>query len=100
VIFQILSNLALHESTAVAVVAANILNAVENLLISRPTDLYWHIFSMLENLASHESTAMAVFRMLPLDLLGTLWRYFSINLLFSSDVNKLIQRKCRRYRTD
>ncbi|KAJ7232546.1 hypothetical protein C8J57DRAFT_1729831 [Mycena rebaudengoi] len=74
VIFQILSNLALHESTAVAIVAANILNAVENLLISRPTDLYWHIFSMLENLACHESTAMVVFRMLPLDLLGTLWR--------------------------
>ncbi|KAJ7276017.1 hypothetical protein C8J57DRAFT_1224155 [Mycena rebaudengoi] len=68
----ILSNLALHESSAVAIMEANVLNSVEKLLRSRPTDLYQHIFSMLKSLTSYESTAMAVVRMLPL-LLGTLW---------------------------
>ncbi|KAJ7232550.1 hypothetical protein C8J57DRAFT_1578874 [Mycena rebaudengoi] len=73
-IFRILSHLALHESGAVAILEANVLNSVENLLRSRPTDLYEHIFSMLERLASYESTAMAVVRMLPLEVLGSLWR--------------------------
>ncbi|KAJ7232582.1 hypothetical protein C8J57DRAFT_1578934 [Mycena rebaudengoi] len=74
VIFQILSHLVLHESTAVAIVEANILNSAEKLLRSRPANLYQYIFPMLENLASHKSTAMAVVRMLPLDLLETLCR--------------------------
>ncbi|KAJ7254609.1 armadillo-type protein [Mycena rebaudengoi] len=73
-IFQIVSILARHEAIAVAIVDANILHSVEKLLRSCPTSLYNHIFSMLEHLVSHESTAMAVVRILPLDLLGTLWR--------------------------
>jgi hypothetical protein len=92
-IFEIVSKLVRHEPTAVAVSEANTLHTVEKLLRSRPTDLYQYIFPMLENMASHESTAMAVVRMLPLDLLGTLWRYVSIDLHSSSEVYnlKLIQ---------
>ncbi|KAJ7232535.1 hypothetical protein C8J57DRAFT_1250511 [Mycena rebaudengoi] len=56
VIFQILSNLALHESGAVAIMEANVLNSMEKLLRSRPTDPYQHIFSMLKSLTSYEST--------------------------------------------
>ncbi|KAJ7266206.1 hypothetical protein C8J57DRAFT_1229605 [Mycena rebaudengoi] len=75
VIFQILSHLVRYdESSAVAVVEANILNSVEKLLRSRLTDLYEHIFSMLESLASHESIATAVLDMRLYDLLLTLWR--------------------------
>ncbi|KAJ7202195.1 hypothetical protein C8J57DRAFT_1543419 [Mycena rebaudengoi] len=48
-ISRMVSNITLHESSAVAVVEANILNSVEILLRSRPTDMYWHIFPMLEN---------------------------------------------------
>ncbi|KAJ7244527.1 hypothetical protein C8J57DRAFT_1680874 [Mycena rebaudengoi] len=73
-IIKIVSNLARPESTTVAIVDANILHSVEKLLRSCPTSLYDHIFSMLEHSVSHESTAIAVVRMLPLDLLGTLWR--------------------------
>jgi hypothetical protein len=73
-ILKIVSNLTLHESTAVAAGEVDILNYVEKLLRSRPTELYKHIFPLLQNLTSHESTAMAVIRMLPHDLLGTLWR--------------------------
>ncbi|KAJ7248777.1 hypothetical protein C8J57DRAFT_1724161, partial [Mycena rebaudengoi] len=92
VILQTLSLLTLHnESSAVAVVEANILNSVEKLLGSRPTDLYQHIFQMLESLASHESTAKATVHILPLDMLGTLWRYVSLQLHISSGVYKLIQ---------
>ncbi|KAJ7232578.1 hypothetical protein C8J57DRAFT_172798 [Mycena rebaudengoi] len=80
-ILRIISNLASHESTAIAVVEANTLNTMEKLLISQSDDLYWRIFQILENLASHESTAMAVVRMLPLDLLGTLWRQSIIDTL-------------------
>ncbi|KAJ7220956.1 hypothetical protein C8J57DRAFT_1731886 [Mycena rebaudengoi] len=69
VIFERLSHLALHESTAIAIVEANVLNSVEKLLRSRPTDLYWHIFPMLKALASHEFTATAL-----VTLLVTLWR--------------------------
>ncbi|KAJ7232536.1 hypothetical protein C8J57DRAFT_1480642 [Mycena rebaudengoi] len=58
-------------NTAVAIVGANVLNFIEKLLRSRPTDLYQHIFSMLENLASHESTAMAILHMIPLELFST-----------------------------
>ncbi|KAJ7253800.1 hypothetical protein C8J57DRAFT_1518966 [Mycena rebaudengoi] len=73
-ISEIVSKLARHESTAVAVVKANILNSAEKLLKSCPAGLYESIFPILENLASHEATAMAVVRMLRLDLLGALWR--------------------------
>ncbi|KAJ7246019.1 hypothetical protein C8J57DRAFT_1523897 [Mycena rebaudengoi] len=73
-ISEVVSKLARHESTAVAVVEANILNSVEKLLKSFPAGLYESIFPILENLASHEATAMAVVRMLRLDLLGALWR--------------------------
>ncbi|KAJ7246025.1 hypothetical protein C8J57DRAFT_1678739 [Mycena rebaudengoi] len=73
-IFQIVSNLVVRESSAVAVVEANIFKSVDKLLRSPPTDLHLHIYFILENLASHESTAMAVLRMLPFDLLETLWR--------------------------
>ncbi|KAJ7275976.1 hypothetical protein C8J57DRAFT_1224120 [Mycena rebaudengoi] len=73
-ILWIISNLASHESTAIAVVEASTLNTVEKRLRSCSADLYQYIFPMLESLASHESTAMAVVHMLPLDLLGTLWR--------------------------
>ncbi|KAJ7219655.1 hypothetical protein C8J57DRAFT_1732073, partial [Mycena rebaudengoi] len=87
VILQTLSLLTLHnESSAVAVVEANILNSVEKLLGSRPTDLCQHIFQMLESLASHESTAKAIVHILPLDMLGTLWRYVSLQLHISSGV--------------
>jgi hypothetical protein len=72
-IIEIVSKLARHESTAGAVVEASILNSMEALLRSPPTGLHPHIYMMLENLAFHESTAMAVVRMVPLDLLGTLW---------------------------
>ncbi|KAJ7236323.1 hypothetical protein C8J57DRAFT_1479216 [Mycena rebaudengoi] len=70
-IMEILSDLACHESTAVAVVKAGVLNYVEKLLKSPPTGLHLQIYLMLERLVSHESTAMAVLRLLPLDLLGT-----------------------------
>jgi hypothetical protein len=92
-ILWIISNLASHESTAIAVVEANTLNTVEKRLRSCSADLYQYIFPMLESLASHESTAMAVVHMLPLDLLGTLWRYVFIDLHSSSEVHnlKLIQ---------
>ncbi|KAJ7276002.1 hypothetical protein C8J57DRAFT_1590312 [Mycena rebaudengoi] len=73
-IFEIISDLALHESTAIAVVEANTLNTVEKLLRSHRAGLYEDIFPILENLACYESTAMAVVRILPLDLLGTHWR--------------------------
>ncbi|KAJ7258654.1 hypothetical protein C8J57DRAFT_1341104 [Mycena rebaudengoi] len=74
VIFQILSHMALHESVAVAIVEANILNSMDKLLRSHSTNLYHHIFQMLESLASHESTATAVLDMHLFDLLVTLWR--------------------------
>jgi hypothetical protein len=89
-VFQILSHLVSREPSAVAVVKANILNSVEKLLSSRPTDLYKHIFPILESLASHESTAMTVIHMLPLDLLGTLWWYVSLHVHISSEVYRLI----------
>ncbi|KAJ7232576.1 hypothetical protein C8J57DRAFT_1578930, partial [Mycena rebaudengoi] len=73
-IFQMLSHLALHESSATVIVERNVPNSIEKLLRSRPTDLYQHIFPILGSLVSHESTAMAVIRMLPLDLFGSLWR--------------------------
>ncbi|KAJ7276608.1 hypothetical protein C8J57DRAFT_193612 [Mycena rebaudengoi] len=92
-ILRIISNLASHESTATAVVAANTLNTVEKLLRSRPANLYQEIFPILENLASHESTAIAVVRMLTLDLLWTIWWYVSINLHIFSKGYKLIQSK-------
>ncbi|KAJ7267721.1 hypothetical protein C8J57DRAFT_1613743 [Mycena rebaudengoi] len=66
-ILQIVSTMALHEPTAVAIVETNVLNSVEKLRRSRP-DLRRHIFSILEPLASHESTAMAVVRIFPLHL--------------------------------
>ncbi|KAJ7253803.1 hypothetical protein C8J57DRAFT_1237060 [Mycena rebaudengoi] len=72
---QILSNLALHEPTAVTIVEANTLNSVEKLLRSCPADLYQHIFSMLKNLASHELTAMAIIHMILLDLFSTRLRH-------------------------
>ncbi|KAJ7265742.1 hypothetical protein C8J57DRAFT_1718330 [Mycena rebaudengoi] len=78
-IFQILSNLARHEANAVAIVEANILNYVEKLLISHPTDQYEHIFRMLENLASHESTATTVLNMRLYNLLTTLWHEYRYN---------------------
>jgi hypothetical protein len=90
VIFQILSHLALRGSSAVAIVGANVLNFIEKLLRSRPTDLYQHIFSMLENLASHESTAMAILHMIPLELFSTRLWYVSIDLHIFSEVYKLI----------
>ncbi|KAJ7275995.1 hypothetical protein C8J57DRAFT_228222 [Mycena rebaudengoi] len=74
VIFQILSHLAFHESTAVAIVEANILNSMENHLRCRSTDLYKYIFPMLESLVSRKSTATAVLDMHLYDLLATLWR--------------------------
>ncbi|KAJ7275952.1 hypothetical protein C8J57DRAFT_1590226 [Mycena rebaudengoi] len=73
-IFQMLSYRAPHESSARVMMEQNVPNSMKKLLRSRPTDLYPYIFPILENLASHESTAMAVIRMLPFDLLGTLWR--------------------------
>jgi hypothetical protein len=94
VIFQIISHLVFHnESNAIAVVEANVLTSVEKFLRSRPTAPHRSVFRLLENLVSHESTAMAVVRMLPLDLLGTLWRYVFIDLHSSSEVYtlKLIQ---------
>ncbi|KAJ7232496.1 hypothetical protein C8J57DRAFT_1250480 [Mycena rebaudengoi] len=72
--FEIISCLALHESSAVAIAEGNILNSLEKLLRSRPTQLlHQRIFSALESLVSHEYTAMAVVRMPPFDLLGTRW---------------------------
>ncbi|KAJ7244529.1 hypothetical protein C8J57DRAFT_1476808 [Mycena rebaudengoi] len=71
---EIISGLALHESSAVAVAEGNILNCVEKHLRSLPTYRYHPIFLILESLVSHESTAMSVIRVLPLDLLGTRWR--------------------------
>jgi hypothetical protein len=82
VIFDILSHLTLHESSAVAIVEANGLNSVGKLLGSRPTNLYPHIFPMLEIFASYESTAMAIVRMIPFSLLGALWRYVSMTYTF------------------
>ncbi|KAJ7257337.1 hypothetical protein C8J57DRAFT_1721178 [Mycena rebaudengoi] len=73
-IFQILSHLARYESSAVAVVEANVLNSEEDLLRSRSTDIYEHIFPMLESLVSHESTATAGLDMRLYDLLVTLGR--------------------------
>ncbi|KAJ7232554.1 hypothetical protein C8J57DRAFT_1533028 [Mycena rebaudengoi] len=70
-ILEIVSKLVRHESTAVAVVEANILSSVKKLLRSHRTDLHQPIFSMLGSLALHKSTLMAVIRALPLDLLGT-----------------------------
>jgi hypothetical protein len=72
--FRMLSHLARRESSAVAIVEANILNSMEKLLRSRRTGLYKHIFSMLESLVSRESTATAVLNMHPYDLLVTLWQ--------------------------
>ncbi|KAJ7276042.1 hypothetical protein C8J57DRAFT_1224175 [Mycena rebaudengoi] len=72
VIFQMISDLALHEPTAVTVVEANIVNSAEKLLISRPTNLYEHILLMLESLVSHEST---VIHWRLRGLLVTLWKY-------------------------
>ncbi|KAJ7267737.1 hypothetical protein C8J57DRAFT_1613773 [Mycena rebaudengoi] len=72
--WRILQNLARYESTTVAIVEADILNFVDKLLGSCPTNLYRHIFPMLRGLASYESTAMAVVRVIPFDLLGPLWR--------------------------
>ncbi|KAJ7232523.1 hypothetical protein C8J57DRAFT_1729819, partial [Mycena rebaudengoi] len=90
VIFQLISHLALHnESSAVAIVEANILNSVKKLLRSRPTDLYEHIFRMLMNLAFHESTASAVLDMHLYDLLATLWRDGGPLTLIFSVVNLL-----------
>jgi hypothetical protein len=88
-IFQILSNLVLHDAGAVAVVESNIPNSVEKFLRSCPPDLYKHIFPMLESLACCESTAMAVVHILPLDLLRTLWRYVFNDLRSSSEVYNL-----------
>ncbi|KAJ7276019.1 hypothetical protein C8J57DRAFT_1312129 [Mycena rebaudengoi] len=93
VIFQILSHLARYESSAVAVVEANVLNSVEKFLRSRPTDLYEHIFPMLGSLLFHESTATSVLDMCLCDFLATLWHGYTdgrrltrtiavINLLF------------------
>jgi hypothetical protein len=80
-IFQTLSHLTFHnQSSAVAIVEADVLTFVEKLLRTRAIDLYQHIFPMLASLSSHESTAMAVVRMLPLDLLGTSLRCVSIHL--------------------
>jgi hypothetical protein len=90
-IIRIISDLSRHESTAVAIAEANILNFVQKLLRSRSTDLYQHIFLVLENLAFHESTAMAVVRTLPLDLLGTRWWHVFIDLHISSEIDNLIQ---------
>ncbi|KAJ7202196.1 hypothetical protein C8J57DRAFT_1260393 [Mycena rebaudengoi] len=67
-IIAIVSNLARHESTVVAVGEADILNSVEKLLRSGPMDLYEDIFFMLERLASHKSTVMAVVKKFPYDL--------------------------------
>jgi hypothetical protein len=92
-IFQILSHLALHESGAVAIVEANILNSVEKLLRSRSIKTYPHLFPILENLVSYESTAMAVVQMVPLDLLATLWWYVSLHFHIFPKVYKLIQSK-------
>jgi hypothetical protein len=94
-ILRIILKLASHESTAIAVMKANTLNTVEKLLRCHPANLYWYIFLMVENLVSHKSTAMAVVHMLPLDLLGTLWRYIFIDLHIFSEVYKLIQSKYR-----
>ncbi|KAJ7282375.1 hypothetical protein C8J57DRAFT_1499366 [Mycena rebaudengoi] len=74
VIFQILSHMVLHESSAVAVVEANILNSTAKVLKFLPANLHPPIYLMLERLMSHASTATAVLDMPLYDLLATLWR--------------------------
>ncbi|KAJ7276023.1 hypothetical protein C8J57DRAFT_1224160 [Mycena rebaudengoi] len=71
-IFEILSHLALHESSAVAIVETNILKSIQNLPRSSCIHLHWDIYTMLRNLVSHESTATTVLDMCR--LLATLWR--------------------------
>ncbi|KAJ7253799.1 hypothetical protein C8J57DRAFT_1473691 [Mycena rebaudengoi] len=70
-ILKIISNLACHESTGVAVMGANTLNSVEEFLReSRPAHLYGHIFRILHGLASGESWARALH---PFDLRPIPW---------------------------
>jgi hypothetical protein len=76
VIFQILSHLALHESSAVAIVETNILKSIENIMRFRRSHLHWPLYSILSNLVSHESTVTAILDMC--HLLATLWRYVSL----------------------
>ncbi|KAJ7232544.1 hypothetical protein C8J57DRAFT_1533018 [Mycena rebaudengoi] len=71
-IFEILSHLALHESSAVATVETSILKSIENLPRSSHIHLHRDIYQILRNLVSHESTATAVLDMCR--LLATLWR--------------------------
>jgi hypothetical protein len=74
----IISSLARHKSTAVAVVEGNTLKYLENLLRSPIATLHSEIVYILSALASHESTATAVLNMHLYDLLVTLWRYVSV----------------------
>ncbi|KAJ7276015.1 hypothetical protein C8J57DRAFT_1224151 [Mycena rebaudengoi] len=73
-IFRILVYLALHESTAVALVEASTLKYIEKQLRSPTATLHPGIYRILDNLVSHKSTAIAVFNMHLYDLLATLWR--------------------------
>jgi hypothetical protein len=89
-IFRILSILASHESTAVAVAQANIFGCLEKRLRSPAVTLRPEICGILRNLASHTSTATAVLHMNLYDLLTTLWWYVSPHLSILPEVYKVI----------
>ncbi|KAJ7276053.1 armadillo-type protein [Mycena rebaudengoi] len=72
-IFQMLSNLVLHGSTAAAVVEANMMEHLGKQLKSPTAILSEQLFGTLHYLLSHESTATAVLDMGLYDLLMTLW---------------------------
>ncbi|KAJ7275975.1 hypothetical protein C8J57DRAFT_1312051 [Mycena rebaudengoi] len=73
-IFEILFQLTLHESTAVAVVEANMLHYFGKRLRSPTATQRPEICWILRNLMSHSSTAAAVLDMGLYDALATLWR--------------------------
>jgi hypothetical protein len=99
-ILGLVMKLARHESTAVVIAEAGILNYVEKLLRSQPAHPYWYILPMVESLASHKSTVMAVVHRLPLYLLGDCLLYVSVDLHISSEIDKLIQQNFGGFHTD
>ncbi|KAJ7265253.1 hypothetical protein C8J57DRAFT_1622380 [Mycena rebaudengoi] len=88
-ILQIISNLTLFESAAVAVVEANTLKYLEKPL--RSLTLREETCWILGNLASHKSTASAVLNIHLYDLLATLWREDLHNIHPSTPALPLIE---------
>jgi hypothetical protein len=89
-IFEILFQLTLHESTAVAVVEADMLQYFEKRLRSPTATLRPEICWILRNLTSYSSTVTAVLDMGLYDVLATLWRYVSPHLSIFSEGFKVI----------